>query len=119
MFEKVTVCHLLPQRTGAGDKVVAGKEANWHGKVSGGHGFAAALQWDARMERAEGNSWGGEGRCSCEQKHGKAPRERTEGRLEKGQKLDATLREGQIRESTYTQRHPHAPPAKIATQELC
>lgn len=54
MFEKVTVCHLLPQRTGAGDKVVAGKEANWHRKVSGGHGFAAALQWDARMETPEG-----------------------------------------------------------------
>lgn len=56
-----------------------------------------------RLQRAEGNSWGREGRCSCEQKHGKAPRERTEGRLEKGQKLDATLREVQIWESTYTQ----------------
>lgn len=58
MFEKVTICHLLPQRAGAGDKVVAGKEANWHGQVSGGHSRlcwrkATALQWVVRKQTPE------------------------------------------------------------------
>lgn len=51
--------------------------------------------------------------CACERKHGKAPRERTEGRLEKGQKLDASLRGVQIWK--YTQTHH----TEITTYELC
>lgn len=58
-----------------------------------------------RHQRAEGNSWGREGRCSCEQKHGKAPRERTEGRLEKGQKLDATQRGANLGINIHTDTH--------------
>lgn len=120
MFEKVTVCHLLPQRTGTGDNVVAGEEANWHGKVSGGRGrLCSSAARDARMETPEGSSWGREGRCSCEQKDGKAPRERTEGRLEKGQKLDATLERGaNVEINTHTRTPTHPPSAKTATQEL-
>lgn len=35
MFEKVTVCHLLPQRAGAGDKAVAGKKETGTGGLAG------------------------------------------------------------------------------------
>lgn len=62
-----------------------------------------------RLQRTEGNSSGREWRCSSKQKHGKAPRERTEGRLEKGQKLDATLERGanlEINTHTRTPTHP-------------
>ena len=69
MFEKVTVCHLLPQRAGAGDKVVAGKEANQHGQVRGDTaGFAGGKQQpcsglqESKLQKTEGNSWGREGR---------------------------------------------------------
>lgn len=59
-----------------------------------------------RIQRAAPG--GREGRCSCEQQYGKAPGERTEGRLEKGQKQDATL-DFQICTSlnTHTHGHPH------------
>lgn len=99
----------FPSEQELGTKWRQGKKQTGTGRWVGDMaGFAAALQWDARMENPEGSSWGREGRCSCEQQHGKAPRGRTEGRLEKGQKLDATL-DFQICTSlnTHTHGHPH------------
>lgn len=107
MFEKVTVCHLLPQRAGAADKVVAGKGGNWHGQVSGGHSRlcwrkATALQQAARKQTAEdGAIHGGEKEgCACEWNHGKAPRDRRGGRLEKGQN-------GMLHEEGYKSGNQH------------
>lgn len=55
MFEKVTVCHLLPQRAGAGDKAVAGKEGNWHGLVSGERSRLCRRKATARSGVRESN----------------------------------------------------------------
>ena len=57
MFEKVTARH-LPQQAGTGDKVVVGKEGNWHRQVSGGQSRicwrkATALQRVARKQTPE------------------------------------------------------------------
>lgn len=112
MFEKVTVCHLLPQRTGAGDKVVAGKEANWHWKVSGGHGWLCSSpevgckDRDSRGPRAA--CWGEkEGAPVSKNGKGKNRTEKQKEGLKKGKSWMLHLREVQIWKSTHTLGHPH------------
>lgn len=99
-FEKVTVCHLLPQRTGARDKVVAGKEANWHGKVSGGHGWLCSSpeggckDGNSRGQRA--THWGEKEGVPVSKNMIRHPEEEQKEGLKKGKSWMLHLREVQI-----------------------
>jgi len=131
VFEKVTVCHLLPQRAGTGDQVVAGKVANWHRQVSRGHSRlywskTTALQWVARKQtpaeraqfmRERGKGVPVSGNTLTTTQVVRYQREEKKEGWKRGQKLDASLRGVQICKSTHTLLTP-LPPLPSHTHRL-